>query len=232
MPTTLREGAIFIADAHYPHYGTSIFRVLNKLENASTTPPPQLFLMGDIFDLLFGYNTYIQGFSTPLIQRLQRLSEKIEIHYLEGNHDFCLETIFPQIKIYPREQQPVLFTLQHQNVYLAHGDRYARPWSYELYTKILRHPYTLKLLKPFEKAIINHRMYKLQQKNICGSFETFENHVHAICQHYPKEALILEGHFHQGKKIGNYLSLPSLVCQKAVAVLREGTIQFIPIDQL
>jgi len=84
----IKEHALFIADAHYPHHGDAFLTLLNDLESKELKTP-QLFLMGDIFDLLFGHNHYIQTFSTEAIERLQRLSKTMEIHYLEGNHDFC-----------------------------------------------------------------------------------------------------------------------------------------------
>ncbi len=231
MPKTINEGAIFVADVHYPHHGEEIFDLLDLIESQNN-PDQQLFLMGDIFDLLFGYNHYIQGFSSPLIQRLQKLSREIEIHYIEGNHDFCLKELFPHIQVYPRSKQPIKFKIQEHNVYLSHGDRYARPLSYEIYSRILRNPFSLTLLRPFERTIIDHRMQKLQQKKICSDFESFETHVHEIRTYYPKEALIIEGHFHQGKKIQNYISLPSLVCQKQIGIVKRNQIEFIPIASL
>ncbi len=225
MPREIKEGAIFIADAHYPHYGDTLLTLLKSIEN-QTLKTPQLFLMGDIFDLLFGYNEYIKKFSKELIELLQKLSQDLEIHYVEGNHDFCLKEIFPNIHLYPREKQPIKFQLKEQRVYLAHGDLYETGFGYNLYSKFLRNKTTLTLLKPFEKQIINHRIKKLQEKNICHPFERFEQRAKAIISHYPKDALIIEGHFHQGIKFENYISLPSLVCQNKIAIVQNGQLVF------
>jgi UDP-2,3-diacylglucosamine hydrolase len=94
----IEESAIFIADAHYPHHGDEFLTILQDLDNLRLEIP-QLFLMGDIFDLLFGYNQYIKTFSNQAITILQKISKKIDIYYFEGNHDFCLKEIFPYIKI-------------------------------------------------------------------------------------------------------------------------------------
>ena len=49
---TIRENSIFIADAHFHPHDPRAFALLEKwLEN----PPPQVFLMGDIFHLLIGH---------------------------------------------------------------------------------------------------------------------------------------------------------------------------------
>jgi len=226
MSRTIKEGALFIADAHYPHHGSDFLKILNQLQDNSKSPS-QLFLMGDIFDLLFGHNEYIKTFSQEGITLLNKLSEKLEIIYLEGNHDFCLKEIFPNITVYSREEQPVKFNLNNQTVYLSHGDKYQTGLSYDLYSKFLRRKATLTLLRPFEKSIINHRIGKLKQKNICGDFTTYKRRFNSIRSHYPKKALIIEGHFHQGLTYKNYISLPSLACQRQVAIIKESSLVFV-----
>ena len=221
----IQENAIFIADSHYPHHGDSFLQLLQKLESGEIKTQ-QLFLMGDNFDLLFGYNDYIQTFSSEVITILQKLSKKLEIHYFEGNHDFCLNELFPDIKVYSREQQPVIFSLGEKKVAISHGDKYVTGFGYDLYCKILRNKTTLTLLKAFEKTIIDHRMKKLSQKHICRDFYDFEKRVEAILSHYTDADMVIEGHFHQSKIVGKYISLPSQACQGKVAVIEEGVMVF------
>ncbi len=221
----IKENTLFIADSHYPHHGDDFLILLQRLENEEIKTS-QLFLMGDNFDLLFGYNDYIQTFSFEAITLLQKLSKKLEIHYFEGNHDFCLNELFPDIKVYCREQQPVMFDLGEKKVAISHGDKYVTGFGYDLYCKILRNKTTLTLLKPFEKAIINHRMKKLSQKHICRDFYDFEKRVGAILENYVEADLVIEGHFHQSKIVGKYISLPSQACQGKVAVIEEGELVF------
>ena len=163
------ENALFIADSHYPHHGDSFLKLLQKLENEELKTP-QLFLMGDNFDLLFGYNDYIKTFSNEAITLLQQLSKKLEIHYFEGNHDFCLENIFSNMNVYSRDMQPIMFILGTKKVAISHGDKYVTGFGYDLYCSILRNKTTLTLLKPFEKTIIDYRMKKLSTKHICHEF--------------------------------------------------------------
>ena len=228
---TIKEHALFIADAHYPHHGKNFLTLLQDIQNQKINTP-QLFLMGDIFDLLFGHNDYIQTFSQEAIVLIQELSQTLEIVYLEGNHDFCLKEIFQNIKVYSREEQPIHFQLNNQDVYLSHGDKYETGFGYNLYSKILRNKITLTLLKPFEKQIIDHRMKKLKVKKICGDFKGYQKRFDAIRSHYPKNSLIIEGHFHQSLVHENYVSLPSLACQKKVAVVENGGIVFTKIATL
>jgi UDP-2,3-diacylglucosamine hydrolase len=225
----IKENALFIADAHYPHHGKEFLTLLQNIQSSKISSP-QLFLMGDIFDLLFGHNDYIQSFSKEAIDILQELSKTLDIIYLEGNHDFCLKEVFPNIKVYSREEQPLRYKLNEQVVYLSHGDKYATGFSYNLYSKILRNKIILTLLRPFEKKIIDHRMKKLKVKKICGDFKAYKKRFDAILSHYPKNSLVIEGHFHQSLIHKNYVSLPSLACQGIIAVIENGEINFIKIN--
>lgn len=226
--TVIKENAIFIADSHYPHHGDDFLTLLKKLEKKEI-PTQQIFLMGDNFDLLFGYNEYIQTFSSEVIEVLKKLSKTIEIHYFEGNHDFCLKEVFPDMSVYAREEQPIHFTLGDKKVAISHGDKYETGFGYDLYCKILRNKTTLTLLRPFEKFIIEDRMKKLSQKNICHLFDGFEKRVGEILTHYEDVDMVIEGHFHQSKVFGKYISLPSQACQHKVAVVEEGKIVFMPL---
>ncbi|NOR56236.1 MAG: UDP-2,3-diacylglucosamine diphosphatase [Sulfurovum sp.] len=222
---SIKENAIFIADSHYPHHGDTFLKTLKDIENG-TIKCPQLFLMGDNFDLLFGHNTYIQTFSKEAITLLQKLSKTLEIHYFEGNHDFCLKEVFPDMHVYAREEQPQTFMLGDKKVGISHGDKYVTGFGYDLYSKVLRSKTTLSLLKPFEKAIINDRVKKLSQKDICHTFHGFEKRVEDILENYKEVDLVIEGHFHQSKTVGKYISLPSQACQGKVAVVEEGEVVF------
>jgi UDP-2,3-diacylglucosamine hydrolase len=122
--------------------------------------------------------------------------------------------------------QPVRFELAGKKVAISHGDKYATGFLYTLYCKALRNKITLNLLKPFEKSIITHRMQKLSSKQICFSFDGFEKRVAAILKHYTEADLVIEGHFHQARVVGKYISLPSLACQGKVGVVEEGTLVF------
>jgi UDP-2,3-diacylglucosamine hydrolase len=222
---TIKENAIFIADSHYPHHGDDFLKLLKKIEKKEIQTQ-QIFLMGDNFDLLFGHNDYIQTFAEEAIALLKKLSESIEIHYFEGNHDFCLKDIFVNMNVYSRDEQPIVFELNNKKVAISHGDKYVTGFGYDLYCKVLRNKNTLTLLKPFEKAIINHRMKKLSEKHICHTFHGFEKRVESILAHYEDVDLVIEGHFHQAKVIGKYISLPSQACQSMVAVVEEGEVVF------
>ena len=224
----IKEGAIFVADSHYPHHGDEFLDILQRIDSGEISTP-QLFLMGDNFDMLFGGNEYVKMVSIKIqeaIDILNRISQKIDIYYFEGNHDFLLKDIFPHITIYPRGQQPQIFALQGKRVGLSHGDRYGVNIKYELFSFIMRSRLFLTMLKPWGREIIDDQMLKLPQKDICHPFAKFEKRVECILSSYSGVDLVIEGHYHQSKVIGSYISLPSLACQHEVAVVRDGRVVF------
>ena len=128
--------------------------------------------------------------------------------------------------VYSRNEQPVIFSMENKKVALAHGDKYVIGFGYDFYCKILRNKRTLTFLKPFEKLIITHRMKKLSQKNICHDFHDFHKRVERILENYKEVDLVIEGHFHQSKKIDKYISLPSQACQHKIARVEKGEVVF------
>ena len=224
----IEEGAIFVADSHYPHHGDEFLGILQEIDSGELSTP-QLFLMGDNFDILFGCNEYVKRVSSKTqkaIDILNRISQKIDIYYFEGNHDFLLKDIFPHITIYPREQQPRIFALDGKRVGLSHGDRYGVDIKYELFSLILRSRLFLTILKPWGKEIIDDQISKLSKKDICHPFAEFEKRVDNILSSYSGVDLVIEGHYHQSKILEDYISLPSLACQHEVAVVGDGRVIF------
>ncbi|MDQ7085022.1 MAG: UDP-2,3-diacylglucosamine diphosphatase [Sulfurovum sp.] len=224
----IEEDALFIADSHYPHHGDAFLVLLLAIERGSISVP-QVFLMGDNFDLLFGHNSYILEKNQQVITLLLTLSHSIDFYYFEGNHDFCLANIFVDMKVYSRDAQPIVFALGTQKVALSHGDKYATGWGYNLYCLLLRNRFTLTLLAPFQQMIIDHRLGKLSQKKICDTFYTFEKRVSQILASYDKVEKVdwvIEGHFHQGRILGKYISLPSQACQNKIGIVKEDKIVF------
>ncbi|MBN2826287.1 MAG: metallophosphoesterase [Campylobacterales bacterium] len=218
--TPIQEGALFIADSHYPHYGETIIDLLSSLPLHT----PQLFLMGDIFDILFDHAPFLVEYNQKLIDTINKLSQSVEIFYFEGNHDFNLQALFPRVKVYSIDQQPQIFSLGVQSVALAHGDKYEMGLGYQIYTQLIRTP-SVRNAIPFQSKIIKKQIDALKSKKICKSFDGFETQVDRILKHYQSD-WVIEGHYHQGKKYQHYISLPSLVCQKSIAVVQNEAIVF------
>ncbi|MCP4971988.1 MAG: UDP-2,3-diacylglucosamine diphosphatase [Arcobacter sp.] len=224
MYLKINTGAIFVADSHYNDKNEEFLIFLKKLQNKEIITT-QLFFMGDMFDFISSQSTYFVKRNEELIKIINELSNSIEIVYLEGNHDYNLESLFKNVKVYKREEQPLLAKYGQKSVCLSHGDNFSL-WHYNLYCKIIRNKFILHFLNliDFNNIISKKIYYTLNKKNICSIMNDFESFAKKRINNY-KSDIIIEGHFHQGKSyIFNeqlYVNVPSLCCEKKYFILKE-----------
>ncbi len=225
MYHNLKEGAIFVADSHFNLQRKEFSSFLKLLENGELNTT-QLFLMGDIFDFITQESFYFIKQNQDIVTRLNALSSKIEIFYFEGNHDYNLKDLFPNITVIARENQPLLCKYNEKKVALSHGDIFTNT-SYNIYCKVIRNRALLKFLNAIDfKNWLSIKIEKsLEKKIICRNFEGFEKLVEKKVQNYQAD-IIIEGHFHQGKSFlkegKKYVNIPSLFCQKEFTVFKDG----------
>lgn len=197
----IQDQAIFIADCHENEKRQDFYNFLKALKSGELSCS-QLFLMGDIFDFLAYNASFTLEVYAKEIELLQELSEKLEIFYFEGNHDFNLKKIFPKIKIYPNEVQPVLFKINEKDqVALSHGDNFL-PFFTKKILMFLRNERMINFLDFFDKRMkrkITKAILKSQvDKKLYREFSGFESFVKNKISSFPS-SYIFEGHFHQGK---------------------------------
>lgn len=211
--TTIKNNAIFIADSHYNKKNKILKTFLDDIQS-SKIKTEQLILMGDIFDFLSSYVDYFVQINSDIIKLINQISLKIEVVYFEGNHDFLVQKVFPHIRVYKREQQPLIIEHENKKTALAHGDIFT-PVGYNLYTAVIRNRYLLQFLNLFDfnGAICKKIETSLMDKNICKKFDTYEKFVKKRVQNYGVD-LVIEGHFHQNIISKNYINIPSLCCDK------------------
>lgn len=209
----LKEGAIFIADAHYRPGDTSLPQFLERLV---ASPPPQLILVGDLFQLLLPFPQLVE-WNRPVIELLEELGGKTEVYYLEGNHDFLLDSIFKNVKVVP-----FLLADPEKGVVISHGDMTAPPLSYWVYTRLIRRKWVLRGLHWGSFNWMDGRVFKkiLQKPTDCDPIPDFNRTVkyklERVLGESPNFTTLVEGHYHQqGRwefdgKI--YYALPSFYC--------------------
>jgi UDP-2,3-diacylglucosamine hydrolase len=219
---TLHEGAILVADSHCAPWRTPFLDFLRVLETGkiSTT---QLILMGDNFDLLFGPISQTLELNKEAIDLLNRLSNTIEIIYLEGNHDFALESVFPTIFIVPLENQPLFMKCKGQRIALLHGDIHV-PMGYKIYTSLIRNKIILQCLNylnnKFGGFIIKRLVDSMQRKKHCKNIDSFETLAHRLIgQKWITSCdWVIEGHYHQNQSFEfdgyHYDNLGAFACNE------------------
>lgn len=225
MYLSIQNEAIFVADSHYNEKNKEFLLFLKKIESKEILCS-QLFLMGDMIDFISGESRYFIKQNYQVIELLNKLSKDIQIVYLEGNHDYNLKSIFPNINVIKRENQPLLAKLENnQTISLSHGDNFIN-WKYDLYCKIIRNTFFLQFMnlidinffisKKIENTLVN--------KNICHKMNNFKQIVEKRIKNYNTD-IVIEGHYHQGDiyNINNkkYINIPSLCCQKEYVKIKD-----------
>ena len=226
----IKEGAFFIADAHTNKNRDILYEFLSQIKRGDLKPS-QLFLMGDIFDLLIGGVKYTQYINKKYIDLINEISQKIEIFYLEGNHDFNLKKLFPNVMVFSYSEQPILFSMSDKKVMLLHGDK-ATSLIYSLYVFIIRSKPILSFISlcdNFGNGFISKKIINSQyNKKICNKINNFKNIIFNRVEKLSTTQIdiILEGHFHQDmklklKKNKKYINIPSFACNKSFIIVQS-----------
>jgi UDP-2,3-diacylglucosamine hydrolase len=197
LHTFLKNGAVFIADSHYSHSNETLYKILIEFEK---TPPPQLFLVGDIFQLLLNF-PFLINYNKKVIELINSISKKCEVYYFEGNHDFCLEGVFDKEVILLKE-------LKKNGICINHGDIYLNDNFYKFYVKIIRNKRFMKFINLISLNFLNNWLFKkvLSKKIRCDKMNSFEKLAKMKIKLYKNCRLIIEGHYHQNKSCLLYTS--------------------------
>ncbi|MDR2342270.1 MAG: metallophosphoesterase [Campylobacteraceae bacterium] len=214
----LKEGAVFIADAHENGVNRKDFALFLKKMELGEIKTPQLFLMGDIFDFLSKGAKYTLLLYKHELEMLDKIAKNTEVYYLEGNHDFNLSGIFKYVNVISIKNQP-LYAKTSIIYAISHGDLYVG-FFYNIYTKIIRSKSVVFLLDKLGICeFITKIVLKSQiSKKICREIEDFENKIIPKLKKYKNCDMILEGHYHQNKTISykqiKYINFASFACDK------------------
>jgi UDP-2,3-diacylglucosamine hydrolase len=221
-PLQLLPGALLVADAHFSDRRPELLAFLKSVASGEIAAS-QMILMGDIFDLLFGPIPLTRKRNAEAVAVIREIAERMEVIYLEGNHDFQIGSLFPGIAVYPLAAQPVAATWEGQKVWLAHGD-WGNTFGYHLYTAIIRSRpvlYTLRLIDSLTgHSIIRWLDRYLHPKEDCGGAWAFEAYIRRRFEGFDTggAAWFIEGHFHQnrGFPVGemHYVNLPAFACNQ------------------
>lgn len=137
--------AVFLSDLHLKSLeernGQTLLRFFRSLEERPGKPP-DLFLLGDIFDLWVGDHQVFLDRYRPWLDILKSLSDRgARIVYFEGNHDLHLAHYWKEVlkaEIYVR---PALFEVSGLKIRCEHGDEINQnDKAYLRLRAFLRHP--------------------------------------------------------------------------------------------
>ena len=193
----IRSGALFIADAHDNVNKKNFLKFLQNLQGLGTLPP-QVFLLGDMFDFLANTG-FVQEFYAEYITLINEISQKCEIFYFEGNHDFNLAEIFPNVRVFANCDQPAIFEFNSSQIAVAHGDIFL-PFFTRTALLFLRKKWFLKFMDKIDCALkfkISKAILKSQEDKILyKKAQNFKEYIEPKIHNYRAD-IIIEGHYHQ-----------------------------------
>ncbi|MCO5250865.1 MAG: UDP-2,3-diacylglucosamine diphosphatase [Candidatus Kapabacteria bacterium] len=106
----------------------------------------KLYLVGDIFDYWFDYNTVIPKYFYRTLSALYDLRKICEIEFVFGNHDFGHNGFFADELDIPVHGADIERQHNGKNFYISHGDgKDPKDKGYHLLKKIMRAPASLAL---------------------------------------------------------------------------------------
>lgn len=233
----IAKDAVFIADSHWSSVNPALLETLQNIQAS------QVFLMGDISQVLVGNLRSSKKSNASLLESLQALSQRTQVFWFEGNHDFALNALnMGQIVFIPRCQQPLRAQFGEKRVSLAHGDLFLDK-KYELYIRVLNSCFGHKVLKfldwltfgnlyqLLERKILKKRIYAFDERRDCEEFckkrvSSYMSFFKKTSQELPH--IIIEGHFHLNKSMLIqehtreilYICLPSFYISQSVFALQ------------
>ncbi|MFZ4712993.1 MAG: UDP-2,3-diacylglucosamine diphosphatase [Bacteriovoracaceae bacterium] len=150
---------VSLSDVHVKNPQDDRYRLLLKFfKHEATQKADQVFLLGDIFDLMVGpYPEYYQLYSEFFNELVELVRKGKVVHYFEGNHDLHIKNLFRQLlkkenlseKLLVFHREPWTTNFQGKSYYFSHGDELEPGnYSYKIYKQVL-------MSKPIE-FIIGH----------------------------------------------------------------------------
>lgn len=224
MPV-IQNGAIFISDAHENANRDGFLRFLQAFDRGEICAP-QLFLMGDMFDFLTASSVRTCEFYAEQIRLIRQISQKTQVFYIEGNHDFGLGELFKNAKIFPIQSQPASFqTPFGKSIAIAHGDNFL-PFISKYALLFLRLKWFLKFMNFLDIllnfSISNAILQKLTRKKLDYKIPNFKTFIAPKMRRYRAD-IVIEGHYHQGQFFDIdekfYVNLPAFACDQSYFIV-------------
>jgi UDP-2,3-diacylglucosamine hydrolase len=131
-----------VSDLHIHGASDPIYRALLSLIGDRAQAGDTLVLAGDVFDLFVGNKAIFRERYAEFFNGLARAGARgVQIHYIEGNHDFLIRRAFqdfPGISVHSEE---VVLEIEGKRFFLAHGDCVdSRDYGYRALRAFFRSP--------------------------------------------------------------------------------------------
>ena len=170
----------------------------------------EVWILGDLFDLWFGWRDLTFPFQVPILQRMVELKKAgLRIQYIEGNRDFGIAQLEGVIFEHVFSRSISLHRNSHL-LHFEHGDLVNRKdKAYRLWRTISKNPLSYFIIASLPSAVLLRSALKLEQKLKKTNMSFRTNYPEEESQRFSREEfrkgadLVIIGHFHQPKLIAS-----------------------------
>ena len=133
---------LFISDLHLHQTRpevTGLFQDFIDELLTITTPNPELYILGDLFEFWIG-DDYEDPLYSEITNQLKNLVKSgIKTYLMHGNRDFLIGENFLSLTGIELLKEPTIFSYKEKNIMLSHGDQFCiDDIEYQAYRKIVR----------------------------------------------------------------------------------------------
>ncbi len=116
---------------------------------ATISPPPLLYIVGDLFDYWFEYRQAVPMMYQTILGHLTLLVERgVEIRYVTGNHDYWMGKFFPQYLGIPVFHGEHTLRAGSKKIQIFHGDGILNDdIGYRILKRILRNKFIIAIYR-------------------------------------------------------------------------------------
>jgi UDP-2,3-diacylglucosamine hydrolase len=206
----MKTPIFFVSDNHFQKLKSefehkrrkNFYSLLNHIADVKGT----LIIGGDFFDFWFEFKKTTPQIYNDIFERLEDLkNNKIDIHYIAGNHDYWNFGYFEQKFLHSFYKQNMIINDFNDKILITHGDGLLKKdIGYRALKKVIRNKLFMILFK-----LLGQRIgYKIGQKvsHTSQGYNHFDNNVNEIIEDISEFAdqkwkegvdIVLIGHYHQ-----------------------------------
>ncbi len=131
-----------VSDLHISGPKDPLYSSLLSLLQHRAGSGDKVILAGDLFDLFVGNKAVFTERYADFLMAIDAAGHRgVEIHYIEGNHDFLIHRAFQRLKGITIHSLDVSFEIEGKRFYIAHGDLVdRRDYGYRFLRGFFRSP--------------------------------------------------------------------------------------------
>ena len=236
----------FLSDIHLRDGDGPQARRLVAFLSSEPEPKDVVVLGGDIFDLLVGNKRIFRKRFGPVLEAIEAAGARgVELHYLEGNHDFHFSKMFDGKANVRVHFEDYAFTAHNRRVLVSHGDLINKgDYGYRFlrwFTKNFLFELFVKLMPDFFVDFVGRTSSKKSRDYTTNKGSDLQlERVRNMYVNFAKEKIrtgtdhVLVGHSHlrdqvavkDGPHIGEYVNLGYANDKLLYGVLEQGADKF------